>query len=119
MMSATTPAQAEQSAPKHMRAPVPVQTRSERFTATQAADFPEVTGREAMWKYTPVARLADLLTGELDGSPYVYDATTASGVTTEWVGREDARIGAAGTPEDRASANAWTHFQRALLVRIA
>ncbi|MDN4615393.1 Fe-S cluster assembly protein SufD [Leifsonia sp. F6_8S_P_1B] len=118
-MSATTPAQAEQSAPKHMRAPVPVQTRSERFTSTEVTDFPEVTGREAMWKYTPVARLADLLTGELDGSPYVYDATTASGVSTEWVGREDARIGTAGTPEDRASANAWTHFQQALLVRIA
>jgi Fe-S cluster assembly protein SufD len=118
MMSATTPAQAEQSAPKHMRAPVPVQTRSERFTSTQVADFPEVTGREAMWKYTPVARLSELLTGELDGTPYVYDATTAPGVTTEWIGRDDARIGAAGTPEDRASANAWTHFQQALLVRI-
>jgi Fe-S cluster assembly protein SufD len=119
MMSATTPAQAEQQAPKHMRAPVPVQTRSERFTSTQVADFPEVTGREAMWKYTPVARLAELLTGELDGAPYVYDATTASGVTTEWIGRDDARVGAAGKPEDRASANAWTHFQQALLVRIA
>jgi Fe-S cluster assembly protein SufD len=119
MMSATTPAQAEQQAPKHMRAPVPVQTRSERFTSTQVADFPEVTGREAMWKYTPVARLAELLSGELDGAPYVYDATTAAGVTTEWIGRDDARVGAAGKPEDRASANAWTHFQQALLVRIA
>src|SRR6478735_4963209 len=119
MMSATTPAQAEPSAPRHLRAPVPVQTRSERFTSTDVADFPAVTGREAMWKYTPVARLAELLTGELDGSPYVYDATTAAGVTTEWIGRDDVRVGAAGKPEDRASANAWTHVQQALLVRIA
>ncbi|MBN9630637.1 MAG: hypothetical protein J0I18_08515 [Actinobacteria bacterium] len=29
-------------APTHMRAPVPVQTRSERFTSTDVADFPEV-----------------------------------------------------------------------------
>ncbi|AAT89014.1 ABC transporter permease [Leifsonia xyli subsp. xyli] len=120
MTSASTPAQTtEPVPPAHLRAPVPVQTRSERFTSTEVADFPEVTGREVMWKHTPVARLTELLTGELDGAPYVYDATTAPGVTTAWIGRDDAHIGAAGTPEDRASANAWTGFERALLVSIA
>ncbi len=101
-----------------MRSAVPVQTRSERFTSTQVADFPAVTGREVMWKYTPVARLAELLTGELDGSPYAFDVTAAPGVATSWIGRDDARIGAAGKPEDRASANAWTSFEQALLVSI-
>jgi len=105
-------------APTHMRAPVPVQSRAERFTSTEVSDFPAVTGREAMWKYTPVARIQELITGDLDGSPYVYDATTAPGVTTAWIGRDDARIGAAGKPEDRASANAWTAFEQALLVTI-
>ena len=47
---------------------VPVQTRSERPTSTDVADFAEVTGREAVWKYTPVAKLDALLNGELDGS---------------------------------------------------
>lgn len=119
-MTATTPTQTVETvpAPTHMRAPVPVQTRSERFTSTEVADFPEVTGREVMWKHTPVARLAQLLTDGLDGSPYDYDATTASGVTISWIGRDDARIGTAGTPEDRASANAWTATQQVLLVQV-
>ncbi|WP_025159463.1 Fe-S cluster assembly protein SufD [Leifsonia aquatica] len=106
-------------APSHMRAPVPVQTRSERFTSTEVSDFPAVTGREVMWKYTPVAQLGDLLTGELDGSPYPLDVVEAPGVTTSWIGRDDARIGTAGRPEDRVSANAWTHFEQALLVAFA
>ena len=121
MTAASTPTQTESApaAPKHTRSAIPVQTRSERFSSTEVADFPEVTGREAMWKYTPVARLTELTAGELDGSPYGYDATALPGVTTSWIGRDDARIGAAGKPEDRASANAWTNFERALLVSIA
>jgi Fe-S cluster assembly protein SufD len=106
------------AAPKHMRSAVPVQTRSDRFKSTVVSEFPDVTGREAVWKYTPVARLAELISGELDGAPYVFDATVASGVSTEWVGRDDARIGSAGTPEDRASANAWTAFQQALVISV-
>src|SRR6478752_8875011 len=95
-------------APKHLRAPVPVQSRSGRFTSTEVSDFPAVTGREPMWKYTPVARIQELITGELDGSPYAYDVTAAKGFSSLWVGRGDSRVGSAGKPEDRASANAWT-----------
>jgi Fe-S cluster assembly protein SufD len=106
-------------APSHMRAPVPVQTRSERFTSTDVTAFPAVTGREVMWKHTPVARLGELLTGELDGSAYPFETVEARGVTTSWIARDDARIGTAGLPEDRASANAWSRFERALLVSFA
>ncbi|HWU45965.1 MAG TPA: Fe-S cluster assembly protein SufD [Humibacter sp.] len=97
----------------------PVQTRSERFASASVADFPAVTGREAAWKYTPVARIDALLNGELDGSRYPFELTAADGVSAEWVGREHAGIGGAGLPEDRASANAWSSFTEALLVRIA
>ncbi|ERK69889.1 Fe-S cluster assembly protein SufD [Leifsonia aquatica] len=106
-------------APSHMRAPVPVQTRSERFTSTDVTAFPAVTGREVMWKYTPVARLSELLTGELDGSTYAYDTVEVPGVTTSWIARDDARIGTAGLPEDRVSANAWSRFEQALLIGFA
>jgi Fe-S cluster assembly protein SufD len=123
MTSASTPTKTidtdRPAAPKHLRSAVPVQTRSDRFHSTNVADFPDVTGREAGWKYTPVARIAELISGELDGSPYLYDATTAPGVTTSWITRPDARIGTAGKPEDRASANAWTGFEQALLISIA
>jgi Fe-S cluster assembly protein SufD len=98
---------------------IPVQTRSERFKSTDVADFPDVTGREVDWRYSPVAKLADLISGELDGSAYAYSATDAAGVHVTWVDRDDARIGRAGTPEDKASANAWTAFEKALLVSIS
>ena len=106
-------------APTHLRAPVPVQSRAERFTSTDVSEFPAVTGREPMWKYTPVARIQELITGELDGSPYVYDVSAARGFSTLWVGRGDSRIGTAGLPEDRASANAWSAFEQALLISIS
>ncbi|HEV7955998.1 MAG TPA: Fe-S cluster assembly protein SufD [Marisediminicola sp.] len=97
---------------------VPVQTRSDRFASVNVADFGEVTGREAVWKLSPVARFIDLTAGDLDGSAYEVQATDAPGVSVEWVDRADPRIGTAGTPEERASANAWTGFEKALAITI-
>jgi Fe-S cluster assembly protein SufD len=100
-------------------AAVPVQTRNERFSSADVADFPEVTGREASWKLTPVDRLGDLLSGSLDGNRYDFTATEADGVDVSWVTRSDPRIGLAGIPEDRASANAWTSFEGALAITVS
>ena len=97
---------------------MPVQTRSERFASTVHAEFPEVTGREVNWKYTPVDRLRELLDGELDGSPYAVLYPEAAGTAVEWVDRGHELVGAAGTPEDRAAANAWTRFEKALHIRL-
>jgi Fe-S cluster assembly protein SufD len=98
---------------------VPVQTRSERFKSYDVADFGAVTGREAEWRFSPVSRLTDLTGAPLDGSPYDIQATDAADVTVAWVGRDDARIGTAGSPEERASANAWTGFEKALAITVA
>ncbi|WP_395243080.1 Fe-S cluster assembly protein SufD [Agromyces sp. MMS24-K17] len=97
---------------------VPVQTRSERFRSTDVADFAPVNGREHEWKLSPVAVFADLTAGELDGARPEVDATDADGIAVSWIGRDDARIGTAGIPEERASANAWTNFGDALLVSV-
>jgi len=97
---------------------VPVQTRSERFASTQVGDFPDVTGREANWKYTPVGRLGGLLAGTLDGSRYDVAAEPVAGVTLEWIGRTDERLGRTGVPEDRASAAAWSAFEEALSIHV-
>ncbi|MBX3196024.1 MAG: Fe-S cluster assembly protein SufD [Microbacteriaceae bacterium] len=97
---------------------VPVQTRSERFRSVNHAEFPEVTGREVDWKFTPVDRLRALIDGELDGSPYEVTHPEVAGTWVGWVDRDDARIGTAGIPEDRASANAYGTFQRALHIAI-
>ncbi|HZK58911.1 MAG TPA: Fe-S cluster assembly protein SufD [Cryobacterium sp.] len=98
---------------------VPVQTRSGRFKSVNVADFAPVTGREAVWRFSPVAKFTDLTAGDLDGSAYEVSSTDAPGISVDWVGRDDERIGLAGTPEERASANAWTAFERALAITVS
>ena len=97
---------------------VPVQTRSERFKSTITADFPAVTGREIEWKFSPIAKLRPLIEGELDGGAWDYATVATPGVSIAWVDRADASVGSAGVPEDRASANAWSSFERALAITI-
>ncbi|UOQ89069.1 Fe-S cluster assembly protein SufD [Agromyces endophyticus] len=97
---------------------VPVQTRSERFRSVNVEDFEPVNGREHEWKLSPVAAFADLTSGELDGSRPEIEADEVDGVAVSWVGRDDARIGTTGTPEERASANAWSSFSEALLISV-
>lgn len=97
---------------------VPVQTRSERFRSTNVEEFAPVNGREHEWKLSPVAAFADLTSGELDGSRLEIAATEAGGVTYSHIARDDARIGSAGIPEERASANAWSSFDEAFLVSV-
>lgn len=97
----------------------PVQTRSDRFKSVNHADFPEVTGYEAEWKLTPVDRIRTLIDGELDGSPYPIMYPEVEGTSVEWLPRDDARIGSAGIPEERAAANAWSTFENALLINVA
>jgi Fe-S cluster assembly protein SufD len=98
--------------------PVPVQTRSERPSSFSVDDFPAVTGREIEWKYSPVKRLGALISGDLDGGVWPVDLPDDErGVLVEWVDHADPRVGSAGTPEDRASANAWTASTTALSVQ--
>ena len=98
---------------------VPVQTRNERFGSTDVADFPAVTGREATWKLTPVDRIAELLSERLDGSAYPVAATPTEGVEVTWTDRTDPRIGLAGIPEDRGSANAWSSVEQVLSITVS
>jgi len=98
---------------------VPVQTRSARPTSFEHADFAPVTGVEADWKLTPVKLVKPLLDGALDGSPYSIETDAPEGITVEWVDRSDARVASAGVPEERASANAWSNFEKALAITIA
>ncbi|GAA0961172.1 Fe-S cluster assembly protein SufD [Frigoribacterium faeni] len=97
---------------------VPVQTRSERFTSTDPNAFPDVTGREVDWKLSPVTRLRPLIDGTLDGSPYAYLARETGGAVVDWVDPSDPRVGTAGTPEDKASANAWSSVEKVLAVTL-
>jgi Fe-S cluster assembly protein SufD len=98
--------------------PVPVQTRSERFASALHDDFPEVTGRELEWRLTPIDSARDLIDDALDGSPLPVEVTEAPGVTSEWIARDDPRVGSAGLAEERAAANAWGSFEKAHAVTL-
>ena len=98
---------------------VPVQTRSERFTSNIAAEHPLVTGKEAEWKLTPVDLVRPLIDGELDGSPYEYLSIESAGVHVEWIDPSDARVGTAGTAEEKASANAWESTKSVLAITVS
>ena len=97
---------------------VPVQTRSERFTSVDVADFPAITGREAQWRYTPVAPVNSLVDAGLSGAHYAYSLTDVPGAAAQWIGMRDERVSRAGQPEDRASAAAWSATDEALLVTL-
>lgn len=97
---------------------VPVQTRSERLHSYQPSDFPDVTGYEQEWKLSPVDALRPLIEGALDGSPYPVQYSDIAGTTVEWIDRADERIGSAGVPEERASANGWASFEKALHIGV-
>lgn len=97
---------------------VPIQSRAGRFSSYEVSEFEPVSGFEAEWKYTPVKRLGALLDGRLDGGRYAYSADTGDGIAVEWIDRSDARIGSVGTPEERGSANAWTHIEGAVAITV-
>lgn len=97
---------------------VPVQTRSDRFSSTQHADFPAVTGREPQWKLSPVEALRPLIDGVLDGSGYPATLTGEQGVSMVWKTPAEVARGFAGLPEDRACANAWGSTSAVLVVEI-
>ncbi len=100
---------------------VPVQVRSARFGSFDVGDFEPVNGLEAEWKHTPVARLKPLFDAGLDGDIESVTSINTSGESSliEWVDRTDVRIGSAGRPEERASANAWSTFETALAISIS
>jgi len=78
-----------------------------------------VSGFEAEWKLTPLKLVLPLINDALDGSTYEYSSPAVDGVDVAWVDRTDARIGSTGMPEEKASANAWSSFSKALAVTIS
>jgi Fe-S cluster assembly protein SufD len=103
----------------HGATPVPGDSRGERFASYDVADFAVPGGREEDWRFTPL----DLLRGLHDGTATgegkaVVEVDPAPEVTVETVGRDDPRIGRAGTPEDRVAAQAWSSFDSATVITV-
>lgn len=117
MSSATQTAQHGLSEHSH-GAGVPIQTRYERLRSTNVADFPPVSPREEQWRYLSADRLEGLDADTL--AEFIGDlaVTHSDGVTTAWVGEDNAAFGGAGIPEERPSAAAWGSAKQAYLVTV-
>ncbi|MDC0769359.1 Fe-S cluster assembly protein SufD [Streptomyces sp. HD] len=97
-----------------------VATRMSAPPSFDVADFPVPHGREEEWRFTPLERLRGLHDGTatVTGDGVKVDVQAPEGVTVETVGRDDARIGKAGTPVDRIAAQAYSAFEKAGVVTV-
>jgi len=97
---------------------IPDSSRAGRLTSYNLADFKPLTGLEEDWRFTPLKRLRGLHSEVLSGAAPTVTVSGPERVTVETVARGDKRIGSAGIPEDRVSANAWENFSEATVLTI-
>ncbi|MFE2102228.1 MULTISPECIES: Fe-S cluster assembly protein SufD [unclassified Streptomyces] len=97
-----------------------VATRMSAPPSFDVADFPVPHGREEEWRFTPLERLRGLHDGTAvaNGEGVKVTVEAPEGVTVETVGRDDARVGKAGTPVDRVAAQAFSAFEQAGVVTV-
>ncbi|MDT0265116.1 Fe-S cluster assembly protein SufD [Streptomyces sp. DSM 44915] len=96
-----------------------VVTRTSAPPSFDVADFPVPNGREEEWRFTPLDRLRGLHDGTAtaDGSVKV-ELSAPEAVTTETVGLDDPRVGRAGTPADRVTAQAFSSVEKATVISV-
>jgi Fe-S cluster assembly protein SufD len=83
-------------------------------------DHPVPTGREEIWRFTPLKRLRGLHDdAALDGADFKVEAIVAPGVTAGSVAADHEARGSSGlVPSDRVSARAWRASSSVYLVDI-
>jgi Fe-S cluster assembly protein SufD len=96
---------------------VPEASRAERFSSYDVEAFEVPGGREEVWRFTPMKRLRGLHDGSAAATGELAVEATGE-ATIETVGRDDERLGAAGTPGDRIAAQAYTSFAKATVVTL-
>jgi Fe-S cluster assembly protein SufD len=97
---------------------VPAASRAERFASFDVDAFEVPGGREEIWRFTPMKRLRGLHDGSAVAGGELSVEVDGPDVTVETVGRDDARLGTAGTPDDRIAAQAYSSFATATIVTV-
>nr|WP_206030884.1 Fe-S cluster assembly protein SufD [Rhodococcus sp. B10] len=97
-----------------------VANKGAQFTSYDVNAFEVPSGRDELWRFTPLRRLRGLHDGSAVATAGSDIAVTAvDGVTVEKVGRDDDRLGVAGVPADRIAAQAFSSFADATVVTVA
>ncbi|RAV31621.1 Fe-S cluster assembly protein SufD [Corynebacterium heidelbergense] len=112
--------------------PVPAgtdhQTKGDRFTSFDPADFHPPVSKDEDWRFTPLRRLGGLQDGSVESTGRASvqvdfsgdDASSATKrVFAEELATDDERLGRAGAPVDYAAAYAWSQTSSANYVRVA
>ncbi|NLE98830.1 MAG: Fe-S cluster assembly protein SufD [Propionibacterium sp.] len=68
------------------------------------ADHPVPTGREEIWRFSPVKKLKQLLDADAEGGSLDWESDVPEGVVVTSIGVEEAQALAAEAPVDRVSA---------------
>ncbi len=96
-----------------------VANKGAQFTSYDVNAFEVPSGRDELWRFTPLRRLRGLHDGSAVATADADIAVAGSdGVTVETVGRDDARLGVAGVPADRIAAQAYSSFTEATIVSV-
>ncbi|GLP75810.1 UPF0051 protein [Mycobacterium antarcticum] len=94
--------------------------KGELFSSFDVAAFEVPGGRDELWRFTPLKRLRGLHDGSAAATGEArIEVVERPGVTVETVGRDDDRLGQAGTPADRVAAQAFSSFTQATVVSVA
>ena len=105
--------------PAGATSPAPAVNKGEVFTSFDVSAFEVPSSRDEGWRFTPMRRLRGLHDGSAVASGRaVTTIDQVDGVQVETVGREDSRLGAAGTPADRVTAQAFTSFTEATIITV-
>jgi Fe-S cluster assembly protein SufD len=82
------------------------------------ADHPVPTGREEIWRFTPLKRLRGILDGEASDTTLTWDTTLPDGVTLTAITADEAREIGELAPNDRPSALAAANAGGAMLLEV-
>lgn len=108
--------------PESITEGTPERTRSgspaERFTSRDPDAFTVPTGREEVWRFSPLRKLRPLFNPFEPQDSFLFETELPEGVTLESVDRDHPLFGTALTPADRVSALAAANAAQLVLVTI-
>lgn len=98
---------------------IPDQSRAERRTSFDVADFAIPNGREEEWRFTPVDRLGPLFRDEATGEHLDWTEELPTGATLSTISVQEWRDLGLAIPADRAAAVAAAHSGGVAVLDIA
>ena len=97
-----------------------IKNKGEQFSSFDVDAFEVPSGRDELWRFTPLRRLRGLHDGSaVANGKAVITVGEQPGVHTETVRRGDERLGQGGVPTDRVAAQAFSAFNSATVVTVA